>query len=161
MVNFLTYPIFKDIILPFLFVFVLFFAILEKSKLLGNEKGQINAIISFVVAGILISYANAVGIITKLTVFMAVALVILFVFMLIYAFAYGNTDGNPLNAKLKILIGTIAFIAVVIAVLIITDYWGKVYDFFSTSTIGLNIIFIILIAAAIAAVLFGGKTGKD
>lgn len=161
MANILTYPIFKEIILPFLLVFTLIFAILEKSKLLGDNKSQINAIISFVFAGILISFANAVNIILQMTTFMVVALFVLFVFMLIYGFAYGNKTGDPLSAGLKTFIGIIAFIAVVVAMLVITGYWKIVYDFLSSSSIGLNILFIILIGAAIAAVLFGGKSGSS
>lgn len=157
MANILTIPIFKDIILPFLLVFTLFFAILQKSKLLGDGKSQIDAIVSFVIAGILISFANAVGIITKMTVFMVISIFILFVFMLIYGFAYGDTKGDPLKPGLKMFIGVIAFIAVVVATLIIAGYWDPVLNFFTSSNIGINIIFIILIGAAISAVLFGGK----
>lgn len=160
MANILTIPIFKDIILPFLLVFTLFFAILEKSKLLGEGKSQINAIISFVIAGILISFANAVGIITKMTVFMVISIFILFVFMLIYSFAYGDKTGDPLKPGLKTFIGIVALIAVIVATLIITGYWDSVFTFFSSSSIGINILFIILIGAAIAAVLFGGKKDK-
>lgn len=160
MANILTYPIFKEIILPFLLVFTLVFAILEKSKLLGEGKSQINAIASFVTAGILISFGNAVNIILQMTTFMAVALFVLFVFMLIYGFAYGNKTGDPLSPGLKTFIGILIFIAVVMAMLIITGYWGKVYTFFSGSTIGMNILFVVLIGAAIATVLFGGKPDK-
>jgi ABC-type uncharacterized transport system permease subunit len=157
MVNVLTLPIFTDVILPFLLIFTLIFAILEKSKLLGDNKSQIDAIIAFVIAGILISFANAVGIITKMTVFMAVAIFVLFVFMLIYAFAYGNKTGDPLSGGLKAFIAVIVFIAVVIAMLFITGYWDKVFTFFTSNNIGINIIFILLIAAAVYAVLKGGK----
>jgi hypothetical protein len=161
MANILTLPIFSTIILPFLLVFTLIFAILEKSKLLGDSKSQINAIISFVIAGILISFGNAVNIIVKMTVFMAIALMVLFVFMLIYSFAYGNKTGDPLNPKLKTAIAIISFIAVVIAMLVITGYWGNTYTFLSSSNIGTNVLFILLIIGAISAVLFGGGRGNS
>jgi len=157
MANLLTLPVFTDIILPFLFIFTLIFAILEKSKLLGDDKHQINAITGFVVGAILISFANAIDIITQMTVFMAVSLVILFVFMLIYGFVYNGKDGELMGKGLKTLLGIIIFIAVVIAVLLVTDSWDKVYDFFTRSDVGTNVVSIVLIAAAIAAVVWKKK----
>ena len=74
-------PIFLDIILPFLLVFTLVFAILDKSKLLGEGKKQINAIISLVVGLILIGFPFARNIVVNLIPFLVVSLVILFVFM--------------------------------------------------------------------------------
>ena len=158
MANFLQSELFTLVILPFLLVFTLVFAILQKSKLLGEGKQQIDAIISFVIAAVVISFANAVNIITQLSVFMALALFILFVFMIIYSFAYGDTKGDPLAAQkwLKPAIGIVAIIAVVIAVLIISGYWDDVYNFFTQGELGSNVIFIILIIAAIVAVVKGG-----
>jgi len=158
MANFLQSELFTLVILPFLLVFTLVFAILQKSKLLGEGKQQIDAIISFVIAAVVISFANAVNIITQLSVFMALALFILFVFMIIYSFAYGDTKGDPLAAQkwLKPAIGIVAIIAVVIAVLIISGYWDDVYNFFTQGELGSNVIFVILIIAAIVAVVKGG-----
>jgi len=86
------------------------------------------------------------------------ALFILFVFMIIYSFAYGDTKGDPLAAQkwLKPAIGIVAIIAVVIAVLIISGYWDDVYNFFTQGELGSNVIFVILIIAAIVAVVKGG-----
>ena len=158
MANFLQSELFTLVILPFLLVFTLVFAILQKSKLFGEGKQQIDAIISFVIAAVVISFANAVNIITQLSVFMALALFILFVFMIIYSFAYGDTKGDPLAAQkwLKPAIGIVAIIAVVIAVLIISGYWDDVYNFFTQGELGSNVIFVILIIAAIVAVVKGG-----
>lgn len=160
MANFLTYPVFKDIILPFLLIFTIVFAVLEKSKLLGEGKSQVNAIIGFVAAAIVIAFSNAVGIITNLTVFMAVILMTLFVFMIIYGFAKGpSKEGDILEKGVKTIIGIIIFVGVIIAVLIFSGYWGKVYDFFTSSEVGANIIFLVLVVAAIAAVVLKKKEG--
>lgn len=160
---FTSFPIFQDIIIPFILVFVLVFAILQKTKLLGDGKKQIDAIIAFVVAAILITFSNAVHIITQLTVFMIIALFILFVFMLIYGFAYGDIKGDPLSKGLKTFLGIIAFIAVVVAVLVVTGTWDNLLDFFTNGTMGANILFVVLIIAAIAAVLYGSgkKSGGE
>ena len=42
-------PIFTDFLLPFALVFTLIFAILQKTKLLGDGKKQVDAIIGLVV----------------------------------------------------------------------------------------------------------------
>ena len=162
MANFLQSELFTLVILPFLLVFTLVFAILQKSKLLGEGKQQIDAIISFVIAAVVISFVNAVNIITQLSVFMALALFILFVFMIIYSFAYGDTKGDPLAAQKWLIpaIGIVVIIAVVIAVLIISGYWDDVYNFFTQGELGSNVIFVILIIAAIVAVVKGGRKSE-
>ena len=164
MANILTYPIFKDIILPFILIFTLIFAILEKSKLLGEGKQQINAIIGFVVAGILVTFSTQVEWIQKFSVFLAVALIVYFVFMIIFGFTVGTTKGDVFeNYKgMKALLGAIAFIAVAVAVLVITGWWGLVVTFFTQGEAGTNVLMIVIIAVAIIAVLYGkGKGGSD
>jgi CDP-diglyceride synthetase len=160
MANFLTLPIFKDIILPFVLVFVLIYAILEKSKLLGEDKHQINAIISLVIAGILITFSTQVEWIRQFIVFLVIALVVLFVFMLLYGFAYAGKEGFELAKGWKMAIAGIAFAAVVIATLMITGQWSRLYDFFTSSSIGANVIFAIIIVGALIAVVFGGGKGE-
>lgn len=161
MANFLQYPIFKDVILPFVLVFTLLFAILEKSKLLGEGKNQINAIISFVIAALFIAgFSAQVEWIKQFSAFLAVALMILFVFLLIYGFVYSGKDGFSLGEGYKTLIAGIAFVAVVGASLVITGYWEKVYSFFTVSNVGANVILGIIIITVIFSVLRSGSSTK-
>ncbi len=157
MVNFLITGIFQDLILPFILIFVLIFAILQKTKLLGEGVQQINAVVAFVIAGIFVAFSAYVVWLRSFVIFLAIALFILFVFMLIYGFTYANKDGFTLGKEFQIIIAVIAFIAVIIAALVITKTWDNVYSFFTTSNTGSNIIFIVLIGLAVGAVLFGGK----
>ena len=155
-------PIFMDYILPFLLVFTLTFAVLDKTKLLGEGKRQINAIISLVIGLILIAFPYAQGVIVKLIPFLAVALVILFVFMLMYGFAMGKKEGDVLDKGVKIALGIIVGLAVIVAVLWATGAWDKVYDTLvggsSSSQIWMNILLIAIIGGAMAIVLStGGK----
>lgn len=154
--NFLQNTLFKDIILPFLLVFTIVFAILEKTELLGKGKHQINAIIGFVIGAIFISYANLIGKMQDMTAFLVVALFILFIFMLIYSFAHGKSE---LSTGYRNTITAIAFAAVVVASLVIMDYWDTVYTFFISEN-GANVLFIAIIIAAIAAVLYSGSEKK-
>lgn len=155
-------PIFMDYILPFLLVFTLVFAILDKTKLLGEGKRQINAIISLVIGLILIAFPYAQGVIVKLIPFLAVALVILFVFMLLYGFAMGKKEGDVLDKGVKIALGIIVGLAVIVAVLWATGSWDTVYNSLvggsSSSKIWMNILLIAIIGGAMAIVLStGGK----
>lgn len=156
-----SYWIFRDLILPFLLVFTLVFAVLEKSKILGEGKKQINAIISLVIGIIFVSYSYATGIIVKLMPFLAVCLVILFVFMLLWGFISEKKEGAVLNKGLKITLGIIFGIALIIAILVVTGAWDPIYAFVSTGqysgTIWMNLLFLAIIGGAIAIVVSSGK----
>jgi peptidoglycan/LPS O-acetylase OafA/YrhL len=159
----LTASILQDVILPFVLIFTLTFAILQKSKLLGEGKNQIDALISLVIAGILIAFSKYVDWIKEFSLFLVITLFLVFVFMMIYGFIYGTKEGDPFKDQkwIKIALGIIVFAALVVAGLVITGAWSKVYEFFASEEAGANAVFIILIVAAIVAVIFGGKKSGD
>lgn len=164
MANILNYPIISDIVLPFILVFVLVFAILEKSKLLGDGKKQINAIVGFVVAAIVVGgFSIQVEWLKGFSVFLAVAVFIYFVFMLLWGFAFGTKDGDVFKEQkaVKWVLGGLAFVAVVIAGLFITGTWDKVKTLFNGGETGANIFMVVIIVIAIAAVLYGSGKGKE
>lgn len=151
-------PLFNEIIFPFLLVFVLVFAILDKTKILGEGKRQINAIVSLVIALIFVSFTNAVGIVVKLMPFLAVVLVIILVFYLMMGFVWNEKEGFNVPRGVKIAGAIIVFIALIIAVLIVTDYWSRIVDILTNGgTLTSTIVMIVIIAVALAIVLFSGK----
>lgn len=158
MSGFFSWPIFTEGILPFLLVFTLVFAILERTKILGEGKKQINAIVSLVVGLLLIAFTYPTGIITKLVPFMAVMAVVIFVFLLLYGFvAADGKEGLKLHKGIKIAAGIIILIALVIAVLWATGSLDFIEDTFSSSSIWGNIILIAVIIGALAVVLAYSK----
>lgn len=161
--NFLQQPLFAEIILPFVLIFTLVFAILEKSKLLGEDKHQINAIIGLVIAAIFTAVGKYAGWIQQFMVFLVITVVILFVFMLIFAFFSGNTNGNPIPDNYKTWLGIVAVVAVVVATLIITGFWDTLWDWVTADNRGANIALILIVVAAVWAVLGMGKKsgGKE
>jgi len=154
-------PIFIEYILPFLLVFTLVFAVLDKTKLLGDGKRQINAIISLVIGLILIGFPYARGVIVKLIPFLAVSLVVLFIFMLVFGFISGKKEGDVLNKGLKIALGIIFGLAVIVAILWATGSWDYVYNLFVegeyAGKIFFNILLLAIIGGAIAIVLSTSK----
>ncbi|MBU0957329.1 MAG: hypothetical protein KKF56_00815 [Nanoarchaeota archaeon] len=157
-------PLFVEIIFPFLLVFVLIFAILEKSKVLGDDKHQINAVVALVVGLIFIAFPYPRSIVVNLMPFLAVVAVIILVFMVLFGFVAAGKEGFTMNKGLKITFGVLIAIALVIAVLVSTDYWDTVIDVFqgeSSGTLITTIIFVAIIGGAIAVVLTTGGDGKS
>jgi hypothetical protein len=155
--------IFSRYILPFLLVFTLIFAILEKTKILGEDKRQINAIISLVMGLIVIIFPYPTGIIVKLVPFLAVAVVIILVFMILWGFVAGGKEGLTINKGLKITFGIIIGIAVIVAVAWATGAWEVISGVFTggaSNTILLNLFFIAIVVGAIAAVVASSAKGK-
>ena len=160
---FLIHPYFLDYVLPFVLVFTLIFAILQRTKLLGEEKKQVDALVGLVVGLILIAFPSARSIVVLLMPFLAVSAVLLLVFMLLYGFIMGKSDGDVLDKGWKRTFGAILALALITFFLIITGYWDSVYYYFFGSNyrqIWANIILVLAIAAAIGAVLFGEKVNS-
>jgi len=160
----LSSSIFVDIIFPFLLVFVLIFAILEKSKVLGEDKHQINAIVALVVGLIFIAFDYPRSIVVNLMPFLAVVAVIILVFMILFGFVAGDIkEGFKMPFGLMVTFGVLIGVALVIAILVITGYWDTLLEVFkgdSSGTVVSSIIFLAVIGGAIAVVLATGKSGS-
>jgi hypothetical protein len=158
--NIFTNEIFTDFILPWVLVFVLVFAILEKTKVFGDNKKQVNALIGAVSGLILLAFPGSRDVVVGIIPFMAILAVVLFVFIMLYGFVSGESKTKDLfNKGTKIAFGIGIVVAIAIALLVITDQWTTFWEFLTSSTTGINIIFIVVAAAAVAAVLAG--KGKD
>jgi len=156
-------PYFMDYILPFVLVFTLIFAMLQKTKLFGDDTKQIDALIAGTIGLILIAFPYARGIVVLLTPFLAVSAVILLVFMLLYGFISGKTDGDILGKGWKNTLIAVVTIALVIFLLKITGYWNNIGDIFlgeNSQYIWVNIILIVVIIGAVIAVLWEGGSGS-
>ncbi len=158
-----TSTIFVNYILPFLFVFTVIFAVLEKTKLLGEDKKQIDAIVALVVGLFIIAFPYPRNIIVSLMPFLAVLIAILLVFMLLYGFIGGKTEGDVLDKGVKIVLSILVAISVVIFLVWVTGAWeflrarlsGEFGEQFWS-----NVIFAIIILGVILAVLLPGKKAE-
>ena len=160
----LSHPIFIETILPFLLVFTIVLGILQKSKIFGDGKKQVDAIVSLVVGLIVVSFAQATGIILQMSVFLGVALVILLVFMLLVgSFTEEGKFFEKFPNGLRVALIVLIVAAVTIAAVYVTGFWQYLYDWIyigSESTIFINILFVVIIVGAIIAVVLGSKS-KD
>ena len=152
------YPIFQEFILPFLLVFIIVFAILEKTKVLGDGKKQLDAIVAFVIGLIFVTAIFPKEVVSNLILFLTVALIVVFVVLLLWGFVAGDIkEGFKPGKWLKWILGIGIAVAVVFAVIWAAGLPAGVTDWFSklnwSSPFWINFSFIIVIAIALALVL--------
>jgi hypothetical protein len=158
---------FSQVVIPFILVFTLFFAILEKSKILGEKKHQLNSIISLSMGLIIVGVGVTRDMINDIIPVVAVVAIIIFVFMLLVGFTAGKEgalvqDGG-LNKTLQIVIGIMVGI-----VLISTILWssGKIpvlSAFFHSdgnAPVFQSIVFLIIVAVVVAILFTSTKGDK-
>jgi hypothetical protein len=153
-----THPVFIETILPFLLVFTLVFAILQKTKILGDGKKQIDAIVAFVIGLLFVAFGTATDIVVRMIPVLGIALVVILVFMLLWGSLFKPNEFE-MNNGLKIAFGILIGLVVMAAVLILTGGLDYVTDFIygDTSGIMFNGLLILIIIGAIAVVVMGGK----
>ncbi|MEM3405556.1 MAG: hypothetical protein QW117_01115 [Candidatus Pacearchaeota archaeon] len=150
----LSSPIFQDFILPFILVFSVVFAILDRSNILGEGKKQVNALVGLVIGLLLVSFPESRIIVVKLMPILAVMVVILLVFLIIYGFAKQEKEIKLPRGAISVIV-FISIIVVAISLLKITNSWDNFIDFFSKEKgkkVLTNLIFIIAIIVAMISV---------
>lgn len=89
-----------DVILPFLLVFTIVFAILEKTRILGMEKvgdrevtkKNLNAMVAFVVAFLVIASTQLVGVINQVMADIVLLLILAISFLLLVGVFFGSKE---------------------------------------------------------------------
>ena len=161
--NILQHEVLTGFLYPFLLVFFIVFAVLEKTKIFGEDKKQINALTAFVIGLIFVAAIEPKIIVENLILFLTVAIVAMFVVLILWSFATGGEGISMGDSNgLKWAIGIVIILAVVVALFLITGVWDTVIDtvFKSdwSSDFWTNVIFIVVIAAALALAI--GKAKK-
>ncbi len=162
--NILQSEVLTRFILPFLLVFFIVFAIIEKTKLFGEGKKQLNALISFVIGLIFVSVISPVLIINNLILFLTISLVIMFIILLLWGFVFGEIkEGFKPATWMKWVLGIGIGIAVIFGVIwSVGGSQSGIIDFLFkqdwSNTFWTNFVFVIVIAVALALVLRKGKS---
>ena len=149
--------VFTRYILPFALIWTLVYAVLEKTKLLGDGKHQLNAIISLVVGITFTGFLAGTQIVSNMVLFLAVALVVLFVILLLWGFITAGEKGLVLEPWMKYGLIGLAGIAFIWAIIWATGLLDTVKNLllgqtWSTS-IWSNVLFIGIIVIALVLVL--------
>ncbi|MBI5803586.1 hypothetical protein HY448_02780 [Candidatus Pacearchaeota archaeon] len=144
-------------ILPYFLIFFITFAILQKTKVL-SENSQLNALVAFVVGLIFVGFTTPKAFVDNMILFLAVALVVVFVGLMIYGFLLGEgTVPAAKNPKMMFLVFGIVIVAVFAAVVWAADVHNELIDalFYQpwSKTFWTNALFVLAIAGTLALVL--------
>lgn len=156
----LQHWVFTQFILPFLLIWTIVFAILEKTKILGDGKKQLDAIVAFVIGLIFVGAVFPKLVVSNLILFLTVSIIVMFVGLLLWGFITGEelkTGIFPEGKPIKWLVGIVLVVAVTGAVLWATGIWDEFYNLLFkqtwSSSLWTNVAFIAVIAGALAIVL--------
>jgi len=167
-----------DIVLPFLLIFTLVFAILEKTKILGTEPGSdnaprknLNAMVGFSVALIVVASNKIVSALNEALPNVILLLVVFICFLLLVGTFFKTSEKGLDFSDLKGWKGVIFGVTVVSLILIFfsaikTDsgeswlewVWNYVLENWG-GTVFASIILFVVIIGAIAYVVSGSKKG--
>jgi len=111
-----------DVVLPFLLVFTIVFAILEKTKVLGTEeingkrytKKNVNAMTAFVIAFMTVASSQLVEIITKVSSQIVILLLVSIFFLVLIGSFFKEREGVFLEKPWNVIFTIIMFIGVVL-----------------------------------------------
>lgn len=162
---------FYDVVLPFLLVFTLVFAILEKTKIFGVEekkpKKNINAMIAFVIALFFVATTELVAGTREMLPNVVVLLITLMSFMMLVGFFYSDKEFSFEQHKFwKVFLTIIFFVGIVFMSIhaFARSFWNWLFvdvTGFWSSTAGVTIIFLIIMVVTVIIVTVGGKKGGE
>jgi hypothetical protein len=146
-----------DVILPFLLVFTIVFAILEKTKVLGTEtvegkqytKKNINAMVSFVISFLVVASTKLVGAINKALANIVLLLLLSVFFLLLVGSFFKEGEDVFLKGKWRTFFMFIMFIGIVLIFLNALDwlipFWNYLVNNWETQWVGTLILLVIII----------------
>lgn len=159
-----------DTLFPFLLIFTLVYAILERSKVLGSDKEEpkhnLNAMVAFVMAFLTIASPSIISFLNFMTVWIVVIfLTIVFLTFLIFAV---NQEAEKTMKSKGFRITLVSIIAgLVVLIFFIGFYQDKEFppignwflDFLNSEAFQL-IIFLVILAVLVLIVVKGGGESK-
>lgn len=156
----------RDFILPFVFMFVLVFAILQKTKILGSDKKQLDAIVAGVIALIFISAVYPKMVVGNLILVLTIAIVLIFVGLLVWGFLVGDEAKVTLSENwMKWTVAILIIIFVVLAFFWSAGINPKVIDLLFNQSwsnmVWTNLAFIVVVAILMAVVMSKKAGGKS
>lgn len=152
-----------DVVLPFLLIFTVIFAILEKTKVLGTEeiegkrytKKNLNAMVSFVVAFLVVASTRLVALVNKAMANVAIIVLVSVSFLLLIGSFYREEEDVFLKGGWRTTFMILVFVAIVLIFLNAVPvegggtwlgfFWDWMVDNWGTNWVGSVILLIIVI----------------
>lgn len=162
-----------DVVLPFLLVFTMIFAILEKTKIFGTEKlsdgnqysrKSLNAMVSFTSAFFVIASSKAVEIINQTLAHFFILLLMAVLFLMLFGTFYGQEENfwSDLGKK-RIWIGAAFGIGIILIFLNAVGWlepaWDYLMDHWDSNAVASIILMIVVIG--FMAYIVSGPSGGD
>jgi hypothetical protein len=146
-----------DVVLPFLLVFSIVFAILEKTKVLGVEKVEgkeytkknLNSMVSFVISFLVIASSRLVEIITTVSAQVVILLMASILFLLLVGSFFKEGAGVFLEGGWRVGFMWIMFIGILLIFLNalgwLDNFWGWISEGTGGNAVGSIVLLIIVI----------------
>ncbi len=159
-----------NVVLPFLLVFTIVFAILEKTRILGTEgkegtKKNLNAIAAFVIAFLVVASTSLVAAINQIMANVVLIVVLMVSFLMLVGIMYGTGEFNLKEHKAW---ATFFMVVIFIAIAGITANalgWLKalveLYNNNSNTDYASTIVLLVIIIAFMIFVTRDNKAGGD
>lgn len=142
--------------LLFVLVYVVTFAILQKTKILGDKVHQINSLVALVIAFIFVSFSSISQIVQKIVPWVAVAMTVILLFFLLVGFVQG--DFSSINPKIKWAVVGVICVFMVGLVLWATGLTEKISSFsFLNNQFFYSLVVVVLVLAAVIYVVVSSK----
>ncbi len=156
-------------IYPFLLIFFVLFAILEKTKLLGEGQKSINAWVAGIIALIFVAAVTPKLIVGNLILYLSVALILVFVVLLLWGFVSGSEMKSGIFGEgkwLKWVVGVILVLGAFVVVstsagIDVGGFFGKLFSSSWSEAFWTNLLFVVLIVVALAVAIKGGAGGNS
>ena len=126
-----------DVVLPFLLVFTIVFAILEKTKVFGTEtidgkkypKKNLNATAAFVIGFFVVASAELVEVITTVSSFAVILLMLSVLFLLLVGSFMKEGEGTFLSGNWNYFFMLLMFVGIVLIFVFALGWWDQLFDF--------------------------------
>lgn len=159
-----------EVVLPFLLVFTLVYALLEKTKVLGVEKvgdqefsrRNANSMIAFVAGFFVVASTQLVAVINEVVANMVLLLILLICFMLLVGSMHKETkEGFELSGWTKHAFYAIMFVGMILIFLNALGWLQLAWDYLAFNWDSQFVGIIMLFAAILGLMLFVMHTPSD
>ena len=159
-----------DVVLPFLLIFTVMFAILEKTRIFGTEdiEGQkytrknLNAMTAFVVAFLVIASTQLVALINQALAQVSVIILIMVSFLMLIGIFYKEGEEDILSQGWKTFFMVVLLITVILIFLqaipmsggqgFLESFWDYMVENWGTNWVGALIFIIILVILMVVVI---------